>query len=344
MRGIIIRRHGGLDALEQADLPLPAPGPGAAVVEVRAVGVNHLDLWVRRGVPGHTFPLPLVPGCDVAGVVREVGAGADPALVGTEVVVAPGVSCGRCTACLAGADHRCRDYGILGESRDGGGAERIAVPVQNLLPKPPALSFAQCAAVGIPFLTAWHMLVSRAEVQPGETVLVRAGGSGVGSAAIQIARLWGATVITTVGSDTKAEKARALGAEHVYNYATTDVVREIKALTAGRGVDVVIDHLGAETFPSSLRALAWHGRFVTCGATVGAEVTLNLRQLFFKSLSLLGSTMGSRAELALVLGHVAAGRLRPVIDRVLPFAQVASAHRLLEERQVFGKLVLEPGT
>jgi NADPH:quinone reductase-like Zn-dependent oxidoreductase len=342
MRGIIIRRHGGLEALEASELAEPALGPADALVEVRAVGVNHLDLWVRSGVPGHVFPLPLVPGNDVAGVVRATGPGATHAKVGSEVVVSPGLSCGHCIACMAGDDHRCREYGILGESRDGGCAELIAVPERMLLPKPAALSFEQCAAVGIPFLTAWHMLVARAELSPGETVLVQAGGSGVGSAAIQIARLWNATVITTVGDNAKAERARALGAHHVINYTTDDVARAVRQLTDGRGAEVVIDHVGAQTFAASLRALAWHGRFVTCGATVGAEVTLNLRQLFFKSLSLLGSTMGSRAELATVLAHVAAGRLHPVIDRVLPLAEVATAHRLLEERQVFGKIVLVP--
>jgi NADPH:quinone reductase-like Zn-dependent oxidoreductase len=216
----------------------------------------------------------------------------------------------------------------------------VVVPRLNVFPKPEELSFERSVAVGIPFLTAWHMLVDRAQLVPGETVLVQAGGSGVGSAATQIARLWGATVITTVGSDAKAARARELGADHVINYQTSDVARQVKSLTAGRGVDVIVDHVGAATWDGSIRSLAWHGRYVTCGATVGAEVQLNLRQLFFKALSLLGSTMGSKAEFGEVLSHAAAGRLTPVIDRTLPLSEAREAHRLLEERQAFGKIVL----
>lgn len=342
MRAVIIREHGGPDSLRVEEVPDPAAAADQVLVEVRAVAVNHLDLWVRRGVPGHTFPLPLIPGSDVAGVVRAAGDEAGAITVGTEVVVAPGVSCGTCDACVGGRDHRCSAYGILGETRNGGCAELLAVPRENVVPKPDALSFEQAAAIGIPFLTAWHMLVDRAELSHGETVLVQAGGSGVGSAAIQIAGMWNAEVITTVGSDAKAARARELGADHVINYATESVAGRVKAITGGRGVDVVIEHVGEATWSDSLRSLAHHGRLVTCGATTGADARVNLRHLFFKSLSLLGSTMGSKAEYREVLGHAARGLLAPVVAEVLAFDQIAAAHEMLEARRVFGRVVLTP--
>lgn len=340
MKAVLVRAHGGLDALSCEDIPTPEPGPGEVRVAVRAVGANHLDTWVRRGVPGHTFPLPLILGSDVAGIVDAVGAGVAGLSAGDRVVLAPGVSCGSCAACLSGRDNQCRTYGLLGEHRDGGCADFIVVPRQNVLALPAALTFEQAAAVPITFLTAWHMLVSRAAIRPGETVLVHAAGSGVGSAAIQIAKLWGATVITTASSAAKCQRAADLGADHVVDTGRQDFAAAVRDLTGKRGVDVVVEHVGAATWAGSVRSLAWHGRLVTCGATTGADVGLNLRQVFFKSLSILGSTMGSKGELVEVLGHLAAGRLRPIIDRVLPLAAAGEAHRLLEAREVFGKVVL----
>lgn len=342
MKAVIVREHGGLEALRFEELPEPRPRADEVLVEVRAAAVNHLDLWVRRGVPGHSYPLPIIPGNDLAGVVLETGAPLPGLAPGDEVVLAPGVSCGACAACAQGRDHRCRDYGILGEHRDGGYAQRVVVPRVNALPKPANLSFAEAASMPLTFLTAWHMLVERAAIRPGEWVLVHAGGSGVGSAAIQIAKLWGAVVVTTVGSEAKAARARELGADHVVNYREAPFDRVVRELTGRRGVEVVIEHVGAATWEGSLRALAWHGRLVTCGATDGAEVPLNLRAVFFKSLSILGSTMGSRGELREVLAHAAAGRLRPVVDRVLPLSEAREAHRLLEAREAFGKIVLTP--
>jgi len=342
MKAVIVRAHGGFDALRLEDAPDPQPAADEILVEVRAVALNHLDLWVRRGVPGYTFPLPLIPGCDVAGVVVEAGGRAGGFAAGDEVVLAPGVSCGRCPACLSGRDHHCRRYGILGETRDGGCAERIVVPRENVHRKPRNLGFEEAASMPLTFLTAWHMLVARCGIRPGETVLVQAAGSGVGCAAVQIAKLWGATVIATSGSDAKLERARALGADHTLNYARQDIAREVAALTGKRGADIVFDHVGAPTWEGSLRSLGWQGRFVTCGATAGTEVTLNLRHLFFKSLSVLGSTMGSKGEVCEILEHAEAGRLRPVIDKVLPLAEVREGHRLLEAREVFGKVVLVP--
>jgi NADPH:quinone reductase-like Zn-dependent oxidoreductase len=342
MKAVIVKEHGGIDALRFEEAPDPSPAPDEVLVRVRAVALNHLDLWVRRGVPGFRFPLPLVPGCDIAGTVVEPGIRADGLAAGDEVVIAPGVSCGHCRACLSGRDHHCRRYGILGESRDGGCAELAAVPRANVIRKPANLSFEEAASMPLTFLTAWHMLIARCELRPGETVLVQAAGSGVSSAAIQIAKLWGATVIATASTDEKLERARELGADHVVNYSERDVAREVAVVTGKGGADVVLDHVGSETWEGSTRSLAWQGRFVTCGATTGADVTLNLRHLFFKSLSILGSTMGSRAEVCEVFEHAEAGRLRPVVGKLLPLAEVREGHRLLEERRVFGKVVLVP--
>jgi NADPH:quinone reductase-like Zn-dependent oxidoreductase len=340
MQAVVVREHGGPEKLELTTVAEPTAGPAEAIVQVRAVALNHLDLWVRRGVPGHKFPLPMIPGAEVAGVIASIGENAAGWKAGDEVLVAPGLSCGLCIACLSGNDPLCLSHGILGETRNGGCAERIAVPIRNLMPKPNALSFEQAAALPLDMMTAWHMLVARAGLRPGETVLVHAGGSGVGSAGLQIAKLWGAMVYATAGTEEKCARARELGADVTINYRQKDFLAEVRALTAKRGVDVVFEHVGAETFDRSLRALARGGRLVICGATTGADATINLRLIFFKLLSILGSTMGSLAELREILRHVEAGRLRPVVDRVMPLAQIAEAHRILERREAFGKIVL----
>lgn len=341
MKAIVIRQHGGLDQLLLEERPAPQRGPGQALVSVRAVALNHLDLWVRRGVPGHRFPLPIVPGAEVAGVIDDVDANSMGWKAGDEVIVAPGYSCGLCVACLSGQDPLCLSYGIFGESSDGGCTEAIAVPIRNLLRKPAFLSFAEAAALPLDLLTAWHMLVARAQLRPGETVLVHAGGSGVGSAGIQVAKLWGASVIATAGSAEKAARARELGASETILYREVDFLAEVRRLTGKRGVDVVFEHVGADTFERSLKSLARGGRLVTCGATTGGDVSINIRLVFFKLLSILGSTMGSLGELHEIMKHVDAGRLKPIVDRVLPLQSIAEGHRILEAREAFGKVVLE---
>lgn len=341
MRAVLIREHGGVDRLELTDVPDPRPRPGFAIVRVRAVALNHLDVWVRRGVPGHKFPLPLITGAEASGTIDQIDANDSGWATSDEVIVAPAFSCGHCVACLSGNDPLCPRFGIFGETIDGAAAQLMSVPLRNLVRKPARLSFAEAAALPLDLITAWHMLVARAQLRPGETVLVHAGGSGVGSAAIQIAKLWGATVYATAGSAEKAARAKELGADRAIEYRSQDFVAEVRTLTAKRGVDVVFEHVGADTFERSLRVLAKGGRLVTCGATAGAEVTINLRLVFFKLLSILGSTMGSLAELQEIMKHVAAGRLRAVVDRVLPLADIAEGHRILEAREAFGKIVLE---
>ena len=342
MRAIVIRQHGGPEVLGVSEVPDPTPGPGEVVVRVRACALNHLDLWIRQGLPGAPFHLPRITGADVAGNIHAVGAGVDDLELGAPVMVMPGISCGHCARCVSGADHLCPDYGILGEHTDGGLAELVCVPRANIIAKPKRFTYEEAAAVSLTFLTAWHMLVGRAELRAGETVLIQAGGSGVGSAAIQIARFFGARIITTAGSDDKLEQARALGADHTINYKTQDFVAETKRLTGRKGVDVVFEHVGGETFERSMRALSLAGRLVTCGATTGPKVGIDLRHVFFKSQSILGSTMGSKGEYHQLVRLYEAGHFEPVVDRVVPLEKIAEAHEALEQRDVFGKLVVTP--
>ncbi|TNF29752.1 MAG: alcohol dehydrogenase [Deltaproteobacteria bacterium] len=342
MRAAIVREHGGPEVIRVEEIPTPEPGPGEVAVRVRACAINHLDLWVRRGIPGAGFHLPRIGGADIAGEIAALGPGVDDVAVGAPVMVAPGVSCGRCERCVAGLDHLCARYAILGEGVDGGLAERVVVPRANVVPKPERLSWTDAAALSLPWLTAWHMLVARAELRGGETILVHAAGSGVSSAGIQIARFLGARVIATAGSDAKLERARAIGADEVINYKTEDFAARVRALTAKRGADVVLEHVGGETFERSMRCLARAGRLVTCGATTGAAAKIDLRHVFFKSQSILGSTMGSKAEFHQLVRLYDRGIFTPLVDRVLPLDAIADAHAALERREVFGKVVLTP--
>lgn len=315
-------------------------------MRVRACALNHLDLWLRNGVPGHRFPLPLIPGSEVAGNVAEIGPGVVGVVPGDPCMVAPGVSCGHCTACTSGADHLCADYQLLGEHRNGGYAEWVVVPRRNVLPLPRGLSYVEAAATPLAFLTAWHMLATRAGLRPNEDVLLHAAGSGVSSAGIQIAKALGAgRILVTAGSAAKLDAARALGATHTINYREEDFARRVREATGGRGVDVVFDHVGGETFERSLRLLVRGGRIVLCGATSGGtgEAKINLRALFFKSLSVLGSTMGSLGELRNLVPWFERGLFRPVVARSYPLAEAPAAQALLESREVFGKIVLTVG-
>jgi len=342
MKAIVFRRHGGPEVLEYTDAPEPQINANEVLVRVRAVALNHLDLWVRTGLPGINIPLPHIPGSDVAGEIAKVGELVGNVKARDSVLLAPGVSCGQCTACLGGADNQCRRYTNLGYMIDGGCAEYVKAPAVNAIPIPGGLSFEEAAAVPLVFLTAWHMLVGRAAVQAGEDVLVLGAGSGVGSAAIQIAKLLGARVITTTSSEAKKQKARELGADEVIDYNRDDVQTEVRRLTGKRGVDVVVEHVGVATWESSVLCLATSGRLVTCGATTGYDAKVDIRYLFSRHLSLLGSYMGSKAELHTVLKFIGQRRLRAVIDRVMPLADCRRAHEILERREHFGKIVLTP--
>ena len=342
MKAIAIRAHGGPEVVNLEELPDPQPQPGEVVVRVKAAAMNHLDIWVRIGWPGLKLAFPHVLGSDVSGVVEAVGAGVSGVKVGDEVVVNPSLGCGRCEPCLSGRENLCRRFSILGEHVSGGMAEKLAVPARNVLPKPANLSFEQAAAVPLTFMTAWHALVARAQLRLGETVLVHAAGSGVGVAAVQIAKLLGATVIATAGSDAKLQRARQLGADHVVNYETQDFVQEVRRITEKRGVEVVFEHVGKKTWEKSILAAGIGGRIVTVGATTGYDPLTDLRHVFFRQLSILGSTMGTGGELLEVLRFVGEGKLKPVVDKVLPLAEARQGQELLSNRAQFGKIVLRP--
>jgi NADPH:quinone reductase-like Zn-dependent oxidoreductase len=340
MKAIIFEQHGPPDVLKYVDVPQPVIKPNEVLVRAKACALNHLDLWVRRGLPGVPIPLPHIPGSDVAGEVAQIGSEVTSIRVGQKVVLAPGVTCGKCPACISGLDNRCRYFTNLGYMIDGGCAEFVRVPEVNCLPYPENLSFEEAAAVPLVFQTAWHMLVGRAQLQPGEDVLILGASSGVGSAAIQIAKVFGARVITTAGTDEKLQKAKRLGADHGINHKSQKIREEVRRITNKRGVDVVFEHVGTATWDESIASLAPSGRLVTCGATTGFDAKIDLRFLFSRQLSLLGSYMGTKSELHTVLKLVAAGRLKPVVDRVFPLAQAAAAHAYLESSSQFGKVVL----
>ena len=340
MKAIVFKEHGGPEVLQYTDAPVPAVRANEVLVRVRACALNHLDLWVRGGLPGVAIPLPHIPGSDIAGEIAEIGPEVTTVKVGQKVVLAPGVSCGKCASCVAGLDNRCRQFSNLGYLSDGGCAEFVLCPEVNCLPYPENLSFEEAAAIPLVFQTAWHMLITLAQLQAGEDVLVLGAGSGVGSAAIQIAALFGARVIATAGNEAKLEKARKLGAAHVINHHTQKIRDEVRRITNKRGVDVVVEHVGIATWDESVASLAVAGRLVTCGATTGYDAKIDLRFLFSRQLSLLGSYMGTKSELVPVMKLVAAGRLKPVIDRTFPLSQCAEAHRYLEAGEQFGKVVL----
>ncbi len=339
---VVLRTHGGPEVLVRETIDLPEPGPREVRVRVRAVALNHLDVWVRKGLPNLKLEYPHRLGSDIVGELDALGPGARTTLKpGDRVVVSPGTSCGVCERCLSGEDNLCRQYAILGEHVSGGYSRHVVVPDANLLPYPGEMPFTQAAAVPLAFLTAWQMVVVKGRVRPGMTVLVQAAGSGVSSAAIQIAKLFGARVIATTGTDGKAERAKTLGADHVINYAKQDFVAETKRLTGKRGADVVIDHVGGDVLARSVLAATAGGRVVTCGATAGFEAKLDLRHVFFRQVELLGSTMGSKGSMFIILEHVLDGALKPVVDRVLSLWDAREAHRVLEAREIFGKVVLE---
>ncbi len=342
MKAVRIHRHGAPDVLQLEDVPEPSPGPGEVLIRVRACALNRLDLAVRAGIPGMTFPMPHVLGSDIAGEVVAAGPGCTRVQPGWRVLLAPGLSCRQCEHCLAGNDNLCRRYSVFGYGRPGGNTELLAAPEYSVIRIPDDFSFEEAAAAPLVFLTAWHMLCNRARIQPGEQVLVLAASSGVGSAAIQLAVKLQCEVIATAGGEEKMARARALGAHHVIDHYRQDIAAEVRRLTAKRGVDVVIEHVGSATWQSSLRCLAPGGRLVTCGATTGFDAGVDLRYLFSKQWSLLGSFMGTLGELHQVLHLVFRRALQPVIDRAYPLAEIRAAHQRLEDRQQFGKVIVLP--
>src|SRR5687767_14681947 len=340
MKAVVMRETGGPGVLRLEDMPDPVPGPAEVLVRVRACALNHLDVWTRLGQAGRAVALPHILGNDIAGEIAAVSGGMDELAVGQRVMLSPGTSCGRCRMCLSGEDNGCRQYRILGYQIHGGYAELVRCPAANVIPLPDHVPFEEAAAFPLVFLTAWRMLVTRARLARGEDVLVWAAGSGVGMAAVQIAKVMGARVIATAGSEAKLARARALGADETIDHHAQDVAAEVRRLTGKKGVEVVLEHTGQQTWERSILSLAHRGRLVTCGATTGPEGKTDLRHLFAKQLTLMGSYMGSKADLLDAAGLFFAGRLRPVIHEVLPLAEARRAHEMMEASRHFGKIVL----
>ncbi|MEX2247376.1 MAG: zinc-binding dehydrogenase [Dehalococcoidia bacterium] len=342
MKAVRLHHPGSAANYVYEDAPDPAAGPGEVLVRVRAVALNHLEAWAAKAPPSVRYDAPRILGADVAGVVEAAGPGVTSVATGAEVLLHPGVSCGVCERCLNGEDNLCGQYRLLGQGRDGGMAELVTAPAANVVPKPANLSFEEAASIPLVFTTALHMILTRARLRYGETVLVNAAGSGVGVAAIQIAKLHGARVIASAGSDDKLAKARELGASDCINYTTHDLAEEARRLTENRGVDMVVESVGAEVMEKSIRALARNGRVVTCGATAGNAATFNISRFFLSQQAIYGSFMGTKAELLRYLPCFADGRLRPVVDAVFPLHEAARAVERLLRREQFGKIVLTP--
>ena len=342
MKAVLIRAHGGPEVLEYTDVPEPELRADEVLVRVRAAALNHLDLWVCHGMPGAKIPLPHTPGSDAAGEVMAVGGLCRRVKVGQRVLIAPGLSCRQCLACLEGRDNECAHYALQGLAAPGLDREFVAVPEYAVIPIPDSLSYEAAAATPLVFVTAWHMLITRARLQPGEDVLVLAASSGVGMAAVRIAKWLRCRVIATAGNEDKLKRALALGADDVIDHYRQDISAEVRRLTDKRGVDVVFEHVGAATWQKSLESMAVGGPLVTCGNTTGYDVRLDLRYLFTRHQALLGSFMGTMGELHRVLKLVFDGSVRPVIDKTFPMSEIRSAHARLDRKEQFGKIVVVP--
>ena len=340
MKAVRIHQPGGPEVLKYEEVPEPEIRADEILLRVRACSLNHLDLWVRAGLPGARFPIPHIPGSDIAGEVVRVGELCERIKPGQRVLLSCGTSCRQCAYCLSGEDNRCRRYTLFGTGRPGGNRDLMPAPEYTAIPIPDSMSFETAAAAPLVFLTAWHMLFARADLQPGEDVLVLAASSGVGTAAVQIAKMFHCRVIATAGGEAKLAKTRQLGADYVIDHYEQDISAEVKRITEKRGVDLVFEHVGAATWPKSLESLTAGGRLVTCGATTGFDVKLDLRFLFSRQQSILGSYMGTMGELHRVLKFVFQGKLKPVIDRVFPMPEIAAAHRYLENQEQFGKVIV----
>lgn len=340
MKAIQFKKHGGPDVLEYVEIDDLTPGRGEVVLRVRATSLNHLDLFVRRGIPGVKIPLPHVLGCDAAGEVLALGDGVTTLEKGRRVLLNPSVTCGQCEFCLHGDSSMCRTFNIFGEHRWGGYAEQLVVPVENLVPIPDGMSYEDAASVPLVFITAWRMLIDRGRLRPSEDILILGAAAGVGIAAIQIAKVAGARVFAAASSDEKLALCAELGADVLINYETENFVRRVHAETGKRGVDVVVDYIGKDTWVDSLRSLTRGGRVLTCGATTGYDPATDIRQIFYRQLEIIGSTTGSANDLNAALKLIFRGKMKPVIGKVFALKEAADAHRLMETRNALGKIVL----
>jgi NADPH:quinone reductase-like Zn-dependent oxidoreductase len=342
MKAVVLHEHGGAEKLIYEDFPDPRIGDDEVLVEVKAAGLNHVDIWIREGSGAYASSMPHIVGVDGAGIIREAGKCVRKVKPGDRVCTSGVIGCGVCSACLSGNENLCNNTKLIGAKINGTYAQYVSLPGNNVHKIPDELSFPDAASIPVVFMTAWHMLVSRAQLRAGETVLIHAAGSGIGSAAVQIAKFLNANVIVTAGTDEKVGKALKLGADSGINYNKKDFLEEVKNFTDGRGVDVVFEHVGPATWEKSLQSLVKNGRLVTCGDLTGPKVELTLRFIFARHLTILGSFSGTGVELESMLPLFKNGKLRAVVDTILPLKEAVRAHKLMESRNVFGKIVLEP--
>jgi len=340
MKAAVIHEHGELDCVRVEEVAGPKPGRGEVILKVKSAGLNHLDIWVRKGRPGLKMVFPHILGCDAAGVVTGVGADVASVSVGDQVVLNPGLSCGSCEYCNRGEQSECLSFDIMGMNRQGTFAEYVAVPARNVHPKPAYMDFDQAGTFVLSCLTAWRMLFTRAQLRPGETVLLHGIGGGVALWALQLAKLAGACVIVTSSSDSKLARASQIGADHTINYKAEDVAVRVKDFTSGRGVDVVIDTVGAATWPIDFSAVRRGGKIVLCGITTGAKAETNLQALYWNQVTIMGSTMGSDEDFRRMLRAVTIAKLKPVIDSVEPLENIREAMGKMETGEQFGKIAL----
>jgi NADPH:quinone reductase-like Zn-dependent oxidoreductase len=341
MKAAIIREYGGLDKVNVEEVENPKPGTGEVLIRVKSAALNHLDIWVSRGRPGAKKNGPHILGSDASGIVAEVGAGVKGISVGGEVLINPGLSCGGCEYCRRSEQSECASFDIIGLGHQGAFAEFVVVPAANVFPKPKHLDFNEGAALPLAYVTAWRMLITRAGLTPGQTVLIHGIGGGVALAGLQLAKLAGAVAIVTSSSDDKLEKAQKLGADHIINYKNKNVATSVRDITVNRGVDIVFDTVGAATMPMNFDVVRRGGKIVICGVTTGPKVELNLQALYWNQLSILGSTMGSDDDFLKMLFAINAAKLKPVVDSVFPLAQVREAMARMETGTQFGKIVLK---
>lgn len=339
MKAIVLREPGGPEVLRMEEIETPLPQKGEVLIKVQASSVNHLDIWIRKGLTAYGTKYPHISGCDIAGVVEEAGPDAG-FKKGERVFVDPGLRCFKCEFCLQGDDNICKSFGIIGATIWGGYAEFVKVPASNVIGLPESIDFRTAAAFPLTYQTSWHMLIARAGLKPGGTILIIGGASGIGIAALQIAKLTGAFIIATAGDDRKLDVLKSQGADEVINHNKESIYEKVRAFTDGAGVDVVFEHVGPKTFNDSVRSLKKGGKLVTCGATTGPEVVLDLRYVFSRQLSILGSIMGRRAELLKITSLIEKGLLRPLIDSVFPLKEVPEAHKKMEERNLTGKIII----
>ncbi len=340
MKAVVITEHGGLDKVKLAEIARPKPKSGEVLIQVKSAALNHLDIWARKGGRAK-LQMPHILGSDGSGVITEIGEGVEGLKIGDEILINPGLSCGRCEFCMRGEQSECVSFGIIGMASPGTFAEYVSVPAVNVYPKPAHLSFDEAAALPLAYITAWRMLMNRAGLKPGQTLLIHGIGGGVALAGLQLVKLTGASVIVTSSSDEKLKKAAQIGADSIINYKTADVALKVNDITNGRGVDIILETVGAATWPLDFDCVRRGGKIVICGVTTGPKAETNLQALYWNQVSIIGSTMGSNEDFRQLLSAISISKMKPIIDLAHPLENFYDAFLKMEQGAQFGKIVLK---